>query len=193
MGGGYTPRRCDVSGTVDGALVRTGNTIIEGNYFHDFYFSDQSQDQAGSSPPLWTHNDGVQLRMASQGPVRIVGNNFQWYPDETFPAPYDRTAVLRTGYGTSYYRNGLVSPYSGGSCGVRAHRVAGPRPDHAGGVRGQLARGRHVRVPDVHHVARGAADDVRDAAGQPGSGTTSSTSGTGPRIRSGTTPWRRWS
>lgn len=112
-GGGYTLRRCDVSGTVDGALVRTGNTIIEGNYFHDFYFSDQSQDQAGSSPPLWTHNDGVQLRMASQGPVRIVGNNFQWYPDETFPAPYDRTAVLRTGYGTSYYRNGLVSPYSG--------------------------------------------------------------------------------
>jgi hypothetical protein len=115
-GGGYTLNRCDISGVVDGALVRSGSTTFTGNYFHDFFFSDQSGDQAGSMPPSWTHNDGIQFRVASgSGPHTVRGNNFQWYPDEAVPNGLSRNAVLETGYasGPAYYNKSMRSPYSG--------------------------------------------------------------------------------
>jgi hypothetical protein len=127
-GGGYTLHRCDVSGTVDGCLVRSGSTTITGNYFHDFFFSDQSGDQGQTGPPwlssskippYWTHNDGIQFRVASgSGPHLVRGNNFQWYPDENVPNGLSRNAVLEVGWDSttgqfSYYNKSFVSPYSG--------------------------------------------------------------------------------
>jgi hypothetical protein len=112
-GQGFTANRCDVSAVVDGFQIRYPATCtITGNYLHDFYFSDESTDQAGSDPPYWTHNDGVAFRVegasASQHVVR--GNNFHWYPGLTADnAKFNRNAVLYTGVPGTSYTHSMVS------------------------------------------------------------------------------------
>lgn len=112
-GQGFTARRCDFSAVVDGIMVRQGGaTTIEGCYFHDFYFSDQSQDQAASNPPYWTHNDGIQYRVGGPGGPHIArGNHFAWYPGEG--AKFDRNSVLETGAAGTYYPRSMRSPLTG--------------------------------------------------------------------------------
>jgi hypothetical protein len=83
-GGNFTALRNDVSRVTDQFNTRIGNINVLGNYIHDFAFSDQSTDQASSTPPYWTHNDGVQLR--GGGSNTIKGNSFLTYADPSIPA-----------------------------------------------------------------------------------------------------------
>lgn len=109
-GQGFTVNRCDVSAVVDGFYIRyPAACTITGNYLHDFYFSDQSDDQATSNPPYWTHNDGVSFYVPSASIGHVVrGNNFYWYPGINDPK-FDRNAVLSTGVPGSSYPHTMVS------------------------------------------------------------------------------------
>ncbi len=63
--------RCDLHDVLDGIYVTGGIPEVYGCYGHDWQFRDDDQDQSGSSPPYWTHNDWAQV-MA--GGIKFHGN-----------------------------------------------------------------------------------------------------------------------
>ena len=92
-----TIRRCDIYHVVDGVNAsagpsETGYVVLEGNYIHDLAFMNNSADQASSTPPYWTHNDGVQLQGGSNH--QIVGNYFESYLAPLAGVPSGNTTTL---------------------------------------------------------------------------------------------------
>jgi hypothetical protein len=71
---GATVTRCDISSVGDGVEVRGGACTITGNYIHDLILFDMDYDQKASSPPWWSHNDGVMVQGGSGTLIR--GNYF---------------------------------------------------------------------------------------------------------------------
>lgn len=79
-GGTATVTRCDISCTVDAINAGDQSSSVVaayGNYVHDLAFYNNCTDQASSTPPYWTHNDGIQLLGGSGH--QIIGNNFEEY------------------------------------------------------------------------------------------------------------------
>lgn len=76
-----TIRRCNIFHVVDGVNVSEADSNavqVEGCWIHDLAFRDDSSDQANSTPPYWTHNDGVQISGGGNHQVRgcrIVAND----------------------------------------------------------------------------------------------------------------------
>lgn len=80
-GAQFTARRCNVHDTVDAFDVNApGGVTIEGCYVHDLSFSSTDGDHKTSSPPYWTHNDGVQIKGGDGTTIR--GNNFVTYASQ---------------------------------------------------------------------------------------------------------------
>ena len=69
-GSGYTLRRVDISGTVDGAgIFSTGaaNVLIENSYIHDLYQGPYSYGHGCDEP---SHTDGIQIHYGSGITIR---------------------------------------------------------------------------------------------------------------------------
>ena len=61
-GGSAVVHRNNISNVNDCVYITGGTHTITGNYLHDPGFRTDDADQAGSTPPSWSHNDGVQIR-----------------------------------------------------------------------------------------------------------------------------------
>lgn len=72
-----TIERNDISRVVDGVYANGngGWFKIYGNFHHDFMFRNDDSNQSASTPPSWSHNDGLQLRGGSNWDV--VGNYYR--------------------------------------------------------------------------------------------------------------------
>ena len=74
-GGSATVYRNNIRDVNDGVYFSGGTHRVQGNYIHDLGFRTDDWDQAGSTPPYWSHNDGVQV-MGGTNHV-IDGNSFK--------------------------------------------------------------------------------------------------------------------
>lgn len=122
-GQGYRATRCDFSATCDGSNIRAQSPcIIEGNYYHEFFFDDTAADWATSNPPYWSHNDGIQIRQSGGDTTsRLVdgqtisrhiirGNYFNWSPGlESTNSKFSNNAPLYTGVSGSYITHTTLS------------------------------------------------------------------------------------
>jgi hypothetical protein len=68
-----TIHRCDISNFPDG-VEDYGNNIITGNYIHDPVFHASDYNQRNSTPPWWSHNDGIMATGSRNGNSRYEGN-----------------------------------------------------------------------------------------------------------------------
>jgi hypothetical protein len=73
-GGSNTVYRNNIHDGNDLVYITGGTHQVQGNYIHDPMFRTDDADQSGSSPPSWSHNDGVQF-MGGTSHV-IDGNSF---------------------------------------------------------------------------------------------------------------------
>lgn len=96
-GGGYTMRRCHVSGAVDGwGFTNTvGNVLLEANWAHNGLYGEWTQAQSspqqggdGTYPyqiAYYTHNDGVQFHVGKNYTIRgnMIGGVREPWPHHT--------------------------------------------------------------------------------------------------------------
>jgi hypothetical protein len=59
--GTATVYRNNIHDTNDLVYIKGGTQQVQGNYLHEPGFRTDDQDQSGSSPAYWSHNDGVQI------------------------------------------------------------------------------------------------------------------------------------
>jgi hypothetical protein len=73
-GGSCTVYRNDIHDTNDLTYTTGGTHQILGNFLHEPGFRTDDQDQSGSSPAFWSHNDGFQIMGGTNH--LVDGNNF---------------------------------------------------------------------------------------------------------------------
>lgn len=116
-GSGYTLRRVDISGTVDGAgIYNTGaaNTLIENSYIHDLYNGQFSYGH-GCTP---SHADGIQIHYGSNMTIR---NNTIKANSTT---PYKTNAAIMVNQNGSYNTSGVTIQSNWidyGTCSINVH------------------------------------------------------------------------
>lgn len=117
-GSGYTLRRVDISGTVDGAGIfsTTGaaNVVIENSYIHDLYVG--AYDYGKSCGP--SHTDGIQIHYGS---AMIIRNN-TLRPNSI--TPQVANAAIMVNQNSSYYTSDVTIEGNWidyGACSINAN------------------------------------------------------------------------